>query len=49
LKITRRSALLSTTAALGVAQHCGNYKKSGIEQRRINDAIISEIVLPGLV
>jgi CubicO group peptidase (beta-lactamase class C family) len=34
---------------LVVAQHCGNYSKSGTEQRRINDAIITEIVLPGLV
>jgi CubicO group peptidase (beta-lactamase class C family) len=34
---------------LVVAQHCGNYNKSGTEQRRINDAIITEIVLPGLV
>jgi CubicO group peptidase (beta-lactamase class C family) len=34
---------------LVVAQHCGNYHKSGVEQRRINDAIIAEIVLPGLV
>jgi CubicO group peptidase (beta-lactamase class C family) len=34
---------------LVVAQHCGNYNKSGTEQRRINDAIISEVVLPGFV
>jgi CubicO group peptidase (beta-lactamase class C family) len=34
---------------LVVAQHCGNYNKPGAEQRRINDAIITEIVLPGLV
>jgi CubicO group peptidase (beta-lactamase class C family) len=34
---------------LVVAQHCGNYHKSGVEQRRTNDAIITEIVLPGLV
>ena len=34
---------------LVVAQHCGNYNKSGTEQRRINDVIISEIVLPGFV
>jgi CubicO group peptidase (beta-lactamase class C family) len=32
---------------LVVAQHCGNYHKPGTEQRRINDAIITEIVLPG--
>jgi hypothetical protein len=34
---------------LVVAQHCGNYNKPGTEQRRINDAIITEIVLPGFV
>jgi CubicO group peptidase (beta-lactamase class C family) len=34
---------------LVVAQHCGNYKKPGAEQRRINDAIIAEVVLPGFV
>jgi CubicO group peptidase (beta-lactamase class C family) len=34
---------------LVVAQHCGNYNKPGTEQRRINDAIISEVVLPGFV
>jgi CubicO group peptidase (beta-lactamase class C family) len=32
---------------LVVAQTCGNYRKSGAEQRRINDAIISDIVLLG--
>jgi len=32
-----------------VAQHCGNYDKPGTEQRRINDAIITEIILPGFV
>jgi CubicO group peptidase (beta-lactamase class C family) len=34
---------------LVVAQHCGNYDKPGTEQRRINDAIITEIVLPDFV
>ena len=34
---------------LVVAQFCGNYEKPGTEQRRINDAIITEIVLPGFV
>ena len=34
---------------LVVAQCCGNYDKSGTEQRRISDAIIGEIVLPGFV
>src|ERR1700719_2109549 len=34
---------------LVVAQYCGNYDKPGTEQRRINDAIITEIVLPGFV
>jgi CubicO group peptidase (beta-lactamase class C family) len=34
---------------LVVAQNCGNYDKPGTEQRRINDTIISEIVLPGFV
>jgi CubicO group peptidase (beta-lactamase class C family) len=32
---------------LVVAQNCGNYGKPGAEQKRINDAIITEIVLPG--
>jgi CubicO group peptidase (beta-lactamase class C family) len=31
---------------LVVAQNCGNYNKSGAEQTRINDTIITEIVLP---
>ncbi len=34
---------------LVVAQHCGNYNKPGREQGRINDTIISEVVLPGFV
>jgi CubicO group peptidase (beta-lactamase class C family) len=34
---------------LVVAQCCGNYDKPGTEQRRINDAIISKIVLPDFV
>jgi len=34
---------------LVLAQHCGNYDKPGTEQRRINDAIITEIVLPSFV
>jgi CubicO group peptidase (beta-lactamase class C family) len=34
---------------LVVAQYCGNYGKPGTEQRRINDAIITEVVLPGFV
>ena len=33
---------------LVVAQYCGNYHKPGTEQRRINDAIIAEIVLPSV-
>ena len=37
------------THDLVVAQCCGNYYKPNTEQRRINDAIISEIVLPGFV
>jgi hypothetical protein len=32
-----------------VAQTCGNYYKPGVEQRRINDALIAEVVLPGFV
>ena len=34
---------------LVVAQYCGNYDKPNTEQRRISDAIIGEIVLPGFV
>ena len=34
---------------LVVAKNCGNYDKPGTEQRRVNDAIISEIVLPAFV
>lgn len=34
---------------LAVAQYCGNYEKPLKEQRRINDAIITEIVLPDFV
>lgn len=34
---------------LVIAQTCGNYDKPNLEQRRINDAIISDIVLPGFV
>jgi CubicO group peptidase (beta-lactamase class C family) len=34
---------------LVVAQYCGNYDKPGTEQRRIDDAIITEIVLPDFV
>jgi CubicO group peptidase (beta-lactamase class C family) len=34
---------------LVVAQNCGNYHKPGTEQGRVNDAIITEIVLPGVV
>jgi len=33
---------------LVVAQHCGNYNRPGTEQQRINDAIIGEVVLPGV-
>ncbi|WP_338689656.1 serine hydrolase [Bradyrhizobium sp. 26S5] len=33
---------------LVVAQYCGNYDKPAAEQRRINDAIIDEVVLPGI-
>ena len=32
---------------LVVAQHCDTYDKPGAEQGRINDAIITEVVLPG--
>jgi CubicO group peptidase (beta-lactamase class C family) len=34
---------------LVVAQLCGNYDRPNTEQRRINDAIIAEIVLPSFV
>jgi CubicO group peptidase (beta-lactamase class C family) len=34
---------------LVVAQNCGNYEKPFAAQRRINDAIISEIALPGFI
>jgi CubicO group peptidase (beta-lactamase class C family) len=34
---------------LVVAFNCGNYGKPGVEQRRIADAIIAEVVLPGFV
>jgi CubicO group peptidase (beta-lactamase class C family) len=34
---------------LVVAQHCGNYHKSMIEQSRVNGAIIAEVVLPSFV
>ena len=34
---------------LVVAQYCGNYAKPLSEQRRVNDAIIADIVLPGFV
>ncbi len=34
---------------LVVAQYCGNYDKPVAEQRRINDAIITEVVLPDFV
>jgi len=34
---------------LVVAMTCGNYRKSGAEQGRINRAILTEIVLPGFV
>jgi CubicO group peptidase (beta-lactamase class C family) len=37
------------TLDLVVAQYCGNYYKPNTEQRRINDAIIAEIVLPSFV
>lgn len=34
---------------LVVAQYCGNYNRPFAEQRRINDAIIGDVVLPGFV
>jgi CubicO group peptidase (beta-lactamase class C family) len=34
---------------LVVAQNCGNYGKPGREQQRVNNAIISDIVLPAFV
>ncbi|MBR0874769.1 serine hydrolase [Bradyrhizobium tropiciagri] len=34
---------------LVVAQVCGNYDKPAAEQRRINDAILNDVVLPGFV
>ncbi|MEN3350089.1 MAG: hypothetical protein V7632_3724 [Bradyrhizobium sp.] len=33
---------------LVVAQCCGNYGRPGAEQRRINDAILGEVVLPSI-
>ena len=33
---------------LVVAQHCGNYNEPGAEQQRINEAIINDVVLPGV-
>ena len=44
-----REEIDATSLDLVVAQHCGNYDKPGAEQRRINDAIITEIILPGFV
>jgi CubicO group peptidase (beta-lactamase class C family) len=37
------------TLDLVIAMNCGNYRKSGQEQTRIIDAVLSEIVLPGFV
>lgn len=35
-------------ADLVVAMNCGNYRKSGMEQSRINVAVLEEVVFPGL-
>jgi CubicO group peptidase (beta-lactamase class C family) len=34
---------------LVVAQNCGNYDKTGIEQTRVINAVINEVVLPSFV
>jgi len=34
---------------LAVAQCCGNYGRPGIEQSRINNRVVAEVVLPGFV
>jgi CubicO group peptidase (beta-lactamase class C family) len=34
---------------LVVVQHCGNYDRPGIEQSRINNRMIAEVVLPEFV
>ena len=33
---------------LVVAMNCGNYRKPGMEQNRINMAVLSDVVFPGL-
>ena len=33
---------------LVVAMNCGNYRKSGIEQNRVNLAVLTEVVFPSL-
>jgi CubicO group peptidase (beta-lactamase class C family) len=34
---------------LVVAQYCGNYRKSGLEQSRINSVVLTDVVLPSFV
>jgi len=34
---------------LVVAMNCGNYRKSGLEQNRVNTVVLTEVVLPGFV
>jgi CubicO group peptidase (beta-lactamase class C family) len=34
---------------LVVVQHCGNYDRPGMEQGRINNRVVAEVVLPGFV
>ena len=37
------------TLDLVVAMNCGNYRKSGSEQSRINGVVLTEVVLPRFV
>jgi CubicO group peptidase (beta-lactamase class C family) len=37
------------TLDLVVAMNCGNYRKSGLEQSRINGVVLTEVVLPSFV
>jgi CubicO group peptidase (beta-lactamase class C family) len=34
---------------LVVAMNCGNYQKSGVEQNRVSDVVLTEVVLPSFV
>lgn len=34
---------------LVVAMHCGNYRRSGLEQSRVVEAVLTEVVLPSFV